>query len=200
MKATDILSREHEVILQMLDCLERIVEEASANGKLEAQPARDAIGFFQIFADKCHHGKEEAHLFPAMEAKGYPRVGGPTGVMLMEHESGRACVRGMSESAEAAAQGDRAAVRQFAQSGRNYIDVLRGHIEKEDHCLFGMANQVFSEQDQKSLLAAFEKAEAEHAGGGTHERHLAVAQSLVARYGGGRRDGGCAGHGGGCGH
>ena len=183
MKATEILSQEHQVILQVLNCLDQIIQEATATGKLEAQPARDAIEFFQMFADKCHHGKEEAHLFTAMEAKGFPRTSGPTAVMLMEHESGRAFIRGMSEAVEAAGQGDRAAVQRFAQSGRNYIDLLRGHIEKEDHCLFGMANQAFSEQDQHDLLTAFEKTEAEHMGAGTHEKYLAVARALAERYG-----------------
>ncbi|MBI5393942.1 MAG: hemerythrin domain-containing protein [Verrucomicrobia bacterium] len=200
MKATEILSQEHQVILQVLDCLERIIEEATSTGTLEAQPARDAIEFFQMFADKCHHGKEEAHLFTAMEAKGFPRTSGPTGVMLMEHESGRAFVRGMNEAVEAAAQGDRAAVQRFAQSGRNYVDLLRRHIEKEDHCLFGMANQVFSEQDQHDLLTAFEKAEAEHTAAGTHEKYLAVAGALAQRYGTATQCAPDACHGCSCGH
>mgnify|MGYP000753666721 CR=1 FL=1 len=44
----------------------------------------EAVDFFRMFADRCHHAKEENHLFPAMEAKGMPREGGPTGVMLYE--------------------------------------------------------------------------------------------------------------------
>ena len=40
-----------------------------------------------------------------MEAKGFPREGGPTGVMLHEHELGRAHVRGMDEAIELAAAG-----------------------------------------------------------------------------------------------
>jgi hemerythrin-like domain-containing protein len=85
MKPTEILSSEHRVIEQVLGCLEKIIEQARQNGRLERQPAEDAIAFFRNFADRCHHGKEEAHLFPALEAQGFPRQGGPTGVMLHEH-------------------------------------------------------------------------------------------------------------------
>lgn len=200
MKATEILSQEHQVILQVLDCLERIIEEAKRIGALEEQPARDAIEFFRVFADTCHHGKEEAHLFPAMEAKGFPRVGGPTGVMLLEHSQGRECVRAMSDAITAAAAGDREAVRRFADAGRRYIDLLRSHIEKEDHCLFGMANQVFSEEEQRALLSAFEKVESEHVASDARDKHLVAAQSLIARYGESGCAGDCGCQGCGCGH
>ncbi len=200
MTATEILSQEHQVILQVLDCLEQIIKKSTATGTLEAQPARDAIEFFRMFADKCHHGKEETHLFTAMEAKGFPRNGGPTGVMLMEHTKGRECVRSMSEAVEAAANGDAAAVARFAQAGHSYIDLLRLHIEKEDHCLFAMANQAFNNEDQQTLLAAFEKTETEHMGAGAHEKYLAVAAALAKRYGVSDRADACACHGCGCGH
>ena len=50
------------------------------------------MDFLSIFVDKCHHGKEEEFLFPALEAKGVKREGGPIGVMLHEHEQGRGLV------------------------------------------------------------------------------------------------------------
>ena len=40
--------------------------------------------FFGVFVDRCHHGKEEALLFPALEAVGIGNNGGPIGVMLRE--------------------------------------------------------------------------------------------------------------------
>jgi hemerythrin-like domain-containing protein len=33
--------------------------------------------FLTVFVDKCHHGKEEEFLFPALEAAGIAREGGP---------------------------------------------------------------------------------------------------------------------------
>ena len=85
MKPTEILSAEHRVIEQVLNCLEKMAAQAEKTGTLDKVSATDAVNFFRTFADQCHHGKEEAHLFPAMEAKGFPRQGGPTGVMLHEH-------------------------------------------------------------------------------------------------------------------
>ena len=183
MKPTDILSQEHRVIEQVLDCLEQIADRCDAQGTLNAQDAQDAISFLRTFADQCHHGKEEAHLFPAMEAKGFPRDSGPTGVMLYEHDQGRTFIRGMADVVEAAAHGDPAAQGQFVQHARGYIELLRQHIQKEDHCLFTMANRAFTEADQHALLDAFAKGEREHMGLGTHERYLRLANDLAARYG-----------------
>ena len=183
MKPTDILSNEHRVIEQVLSCLEKMIEQTRSRQKLATQPARDAVTFFRMFADRCHHGKEEAHLFPAMEAKGFSRDTGPTGVMLREHDEGRAYVRGMDGAIEAAAAGDPEALRRFAEHGQAYIELLREHIQKEDHCLFAMADQAFEQQDQQSLLDAFQRVEAEEMGAGTHETYLKLANDLADRYG-----------------
>ncbi len=200
MKPTDILSSEHRVIEQVLDCLEHIIAEANANGRLDAASARDAISFFRTFADQCHHGKEETHLFPAMEAKGFPREGGPTGVMRHEHETGRGCIRAMDGAVDAAAHGDYAALQLFSQAGEGYIGLLRQHIEKEDHCLFSMANQALADEDQTELMAKFEKVEAEEMGRGTHEKFLAIAGALAEKYGVPQKAAAHAGHGMACCH
>jgi hemerythrin-like domain-containing protein len=57
---------------------------------------RQGVDFVRNFADRCHHAKEEENLFPRMEARGVPRDGGPIGVMLFEHEEGRAYVRAIA--------------------------------------------------------------------------------------------------------
>lgn len=183
MKPTEILSNEHRVIEQVLACLERMIDQSQSRRKLAEQPACEAVVFFRMFADRCHHGKEETHLFPAMEAKGFSRETGPTGVMLREHELGRAHVRGMDQAIEAAAAGDAEALRQFAEHGRAYIELLREHIQKEDHCLFAMADQAFSQEDQQALWEAFQRVEAEEMGAGTHETYLKIANDLADRYG-----------------
>ncbi len=183
MKPTEILSGEHRVIEQVLSCLEKMAEACRAGGRLDAADAKAAVEFFRGFADRCHHGKEEAHLFPAMEAKGFSADCGPTAVMRYEHEQGRASIRGMDEAIDAAAAGDAAARERFVAHAAAYVGLLREHIRKEDHCLFGMADQAFTAADQQALMAAFSKVESEEIGPGVHEKHLAVANDLAARYG-----------------
>jgi len=183
MKPTQILAEEHRVIEQVLDCLERMAEECQTSGHLDASAAKAAVDFFRAFADRCHHGKEEVHLFPAMEAKGFSAQCGPTAVMRLEHEQGRAHVRAMDEAIPLVAAGDAAGRGKFVEHARAYLELLRQHIQKEDHCLFTMADQAFSEADQQQLLAAFHHVEADEMGSGTHEKYLRIAEELAERFG-----------------
>jgi hemerythrin-like domain-containing protein len=178
-----MLTDEHRVIEQVLVCLGKIVERAEADRKLDGQSAREAVSFFRHFADRCHHAKEEDHLFPAMEARGFLRDAGPTGVMIHEHEQARYHVGKMDEHIEAASEGDAAAVQEFSRHARAYSNLLRNHIEKEDHCLYTMANQAFTDEDQQELLRAFERVEAEEIGAGVHEKYVSIANELADRFG-----------------
>jgi hemerythrin-like domain-containing protein len=182
MKPTDILSNEHRVIEQVLDCLDKMVTNSIEQQRLEEEPARQAIDFFRNFADRCHHGKEEAHLFPAMEAKGYSRVDGPTGVMLAEHDQGRQHVRAMDAAVAAASQGDAGALHVFTENALQFSQLLRDHIDKEDRCLFTMATQALSDQEQCDLLMMFDQVDSEEFGTATHAKYLKLADDLSARY------------------
>jgi hemerythrin-like domain-containing protein len=187
MKPTDILSNEHRVIEQVLDCLDKMVTNSTEQQRLEEQPARQAIDFFRNFADRCHHGKEEAHLFPAMEAKGLSRDGGPTGVMLAEHDQGRQHVGAMEAAIDAASHGDEGALKEFTENAQQFTQLLRDHIEKEDRCLFAMATQALSDQEQCDLLMLFDQVDNEELGTGTHAKYLELADALSTRYGVERR-------------
>jgi hemerythrin-like domain-containing protein len=183
MRPTTILKNEHRVIEQVLTCLEKIAERFEGGQGLDVESARGAIAFFRRFADQCHHGKEEARLFPMMEERGFPRESGPIGVMLREHEEGRAHVRAMDSACDAAAAGEAAAGRDFLEHARAYVGLLRLHIQKEDHCLFPMADTALSEEDQEALAKSFEQVEKEEIGEAVHETYLGIANALAARYG-----------------
>lgn len=175
MKATDILMNEHRVIEQVLNCLEKLAIQAERESQLDSQSAREAIAFFQNFADRCHHGKEEGHLFPMLEARGLPQQGGPTGVMLDEHEQGRFCIESMATAVE------RHSTTDFARHARSYIKLMRQHIQKEDKCLFPIASQILNQDEAKKLLDAFEYVEHAEMGEGVHENYVAMADVLAKR-------------------
>jgi hemerythrin-like domain-containing protein len=201
MKPTEILENEHRVIEQVLDCLDAMVDESEKSGRVPEEPARQAIDFLRAFADRCHHGKEENQLFPMMEARGFSPHAGPTAVMRAEHVEGRTLIAAMEEAIPAASRGEGSACERWRTSARNYGFLLRQHIEKEDHCLFPMADQALGDADQTELLRLFDRVERNDIGAGVHERYLELADALAARYGvrrnrvTGQADGcGCSGH------
>jgi len=183
MGLTKILTDEHRVIEVVLTCLEKITEEANSAGSLNAESADQAIDVIRTFADKCHHGKEENHLFVRLVEKGMPKEGGPVGQMLIEHEQGRWFVQSMADSIPEALKGNASALKTFTQNAQGYVQLLRAHIQKEDKVLFPLADKVLSEEDQKQLMRAFEVVESDHMGKGTHEKHLGIVASLARKYG-----------------
>ncbi len=182
MRPTEVLSAEHRVIEKVLDCLEEMAAAVERGGALNVGDASQAIDFLRTFADTCHHGKEERHLFRALIAKGWPGDQGPVGVMLSEHEQGRGLIRGMAAACDPATAGTAQASREFVEAARAYVALLRAHISKEDNILFVMADQALDAEEQQELLARFETAEDEEIGPGTHERMLAIARELGQRY------------------
>ena len=119
-------------------------------------------------------------------------------VTLVEHEQGRAFVKGMADNVSEAAQGNSDALSKFTQNAHGYVQLLRAHIQKEDGVLFPMANKILSEDDQKRLMKAFEAVESDHMGTGTHEKYIGIVVSLAKKYG--VEASHISGHSCGCGH
>jgi hemerythrin-like domain-containing protein len=139
--ATSRLREEHQVILRVADAMQALLAEAEGPDGLDFDTIGDCVTFIRLFADACHHGKEEDLLFPELEAAGLPRHQGPIAVMLHEHQQGRALARRMAISLPPAREGDGQALSDLKGAARGYIDLIRGHIMKEDRILFEMADQ-----------------------------------------------------------
>jgi hemerythrin-like domain-containing protein len=179
-EATTILRQEHDAILRMLDVTEESAHQLLAGKDVPGDVLSGLLEFLRFFADRCHHGKEEELLFPLMEQKGIPRDGGPIGVMLHEHEQGRALIHAMNEAAAAYRLGEKAAGPNWARPALAYVALLREHIFKENNILFMMAERMLSPEEQVQLAEAFERVEKEKIGEGTHERLHALMDQLSA--------------------
>ncbi len=172
MKSIESLMNEHRVIEHGLALLEKIIKRLNSGERIPADIIRILIRFFREFADKCHHGKEEDSLFPLLESRGIPRIGGPIGVMLVEHQMGRDYIRGMEEALSEIETGEEAK-NNFINNAISYIALLRDHIFKEDNILFRMAESVLDQDDDARLEKEFKRIEVERLGPGVHEELIA---------------------------
>jgi hemerythrin-like domain-containing protein len=156
---TRVLRDEHRQILQVADALEWFLDPA-AQGGAEDDLDFDRIGlcirFIRLFADACHHGKEEDLLFPALIDEGLPRDSGPIAVMLHEHRLGREFAVTMADAIDDARAGDDQARRRLVSAGLDYVGLIRGHILKEDNVLFNMADQLVAGPACTRLCEAYE--------------------------------------------
>jgi hemerythrin-like domain-containing protein len=160
---------EHRVIERMLRIVSTAADRLEKSEEVERGLWVSASDFLKNFADKCHHAKEEKLLFVKMMERGVSGEVGPIAVMLREHEDGRAHVRKIAELS-AGKLGERDTV-ELIKHTRAYVELLTQHIQKEDHALYPLANQVLTTDDQDYLAEGFEKVEEEIMGAGTHEKY-----------------------------
>jgi len=182
MKPTEQLKEDHKAIKLMLKIMSAISDKLDNGDAVDPDHLERIIDFIRTFADKCHHGKEEDLLFPAIEEAGIPREGGPTGMMLTEHDEGREYVKGMADAVEKYKTGDNDAAKEFARAARNYINLLEQHIDKENNVLYFIADSHVSAEKQEELAEQFEKVEREKIGPGKHEQYHHLLYQLEENY------------------
>ena len=177
------LKMEHDAVRLTLSILDEICQRIEKSEDIiDFRHLEQLVEFFMVFVDKCHHGKEEELLFPALENVGVSREGGPIGVLLHEHQQGREFARKMNAALAQYTQGDRQVVNEFVKTAREYINLLDQHIDKENNVLFPLAEKHLSEQEQEKLWEGFEKIETQKIGAGKHEEFHKMLENLERIY------------------
>ena len=179
---TAVLKSEHVTILRVIAVLDCLVNRAERGDGFEQAALRKCVDFFRLFADACHHAKEEELLFPLLEARGIPREGGPIGVMLYEHRLARQYTQEMSDALDALENGAEHAEDRFQAAAREYIELLRNHIFKEDNVLFNMGDRVMSGEDQTTLCRQFCEVGCRAFGGKQREELAQIADELEQQW------------------
>ena len=126
--------------------------------------------------------KEEKVLFPALHSAGMPRIGGPIGVMMTEHEEGRALVARMDRAAEMRHEGHPEGAGAFVSAARDFRQLLGNHIEKENQVLFQMGRQALASVDEAPLLDDYERLEAQDTPASEKAELLAALSELRSRH------------------
>ncbi|MBI5362955.1 MAG: hemerythrin domain-containing protein [Planctomycetes bacterium] len=141
MRLTDVLMGEHERIARGLACLARLAEHLRNGGETRPDAVHALLEFLREYADHHHHEKEEHVLFPWMERHGLPAEAGPLAMMNQDHEHGRDHLRHLL-AASKHLQIDASVRREFIARAEQYCALLYGHIDKENHILYPMAERM----------------------------------------------------------
>lgn len=173
---TQVMVAEHTLILRMIALVEQNTALLEQGKFSNWQFYLDAVDFIRNYADRFHHAKEEDVLFVALVKNGMPAKQSPIEAMQIEHEQGRAHVRALEMAARQALAGNAGPVALIIEHARGYAQLLRGHIDKEDHILYPLAERILPQEVRADMLAAYRQAEAATPG------LEAKYQDLVARY------------------
>ena len=141
----NVLIEEHIVIRKMIFFLNKWVNANDFSQK------NKIIDFFKIYADKCHHGKEEKILFKALKDKKLSKKDRLTfKELLLEHKIGRKLIKKLT-------------VCKSIQGARIIIDELMAlyimHIDKENNHFFLPCLTYLDEREKSQILKKFEIAD-----------------------------------------
>ena len=182
MKAIQELKEEHQAVKLTLQILTEIAKKLSQGYEVNLTHLEQILDFLKTFVDRCHHGKEEDLLFPALEKAGIPREGGPIGVMLHEHNLGREYVRNLTQGITDLKAGRIEAKARIVDNIRDYSLLLNQHIDKEDRILYPMGEKVFSREQDEAFLKGFAAIEDGRIGAGKHEEFHRMLHYLTEVY------------------
>lgn len=180
--AIAVLMEEHRIIERVLGSLETFALALDSPTPIDREVVRGYGDFFRLFADRCHHGKEEDRLFAKMAEGGFPTDIGPIAVMLSEHVEGRACVAAFVRAGEGVGPLSEPERNEVAEAARRYVPLLRTHILKEDNVLYPMALQALPLPELDALAESYRTFERETMGEGELPRLHALAERLCASY------------------
>lgn len=176
--ATQNLEYDHKYILKLLDVMEKMVINCS-NDLLEVKMVVDII---KQYVDGFHHAKEENLFFPLLVQKGFSNENGPVSVMLHEHVEGRKFVKGISDGIAKYNKNGDSTLPDIYRNMKEYIDLLRAHIAKENNVLFKMADRLLTPAEQQSLLDQFTAVEKRDYSNGRIQQFIIDIEGLEAMY------------------
>ncbi|MCB2190459.1 MAG: hemerythrin domain-containing protein [Deltaproteobacteria bacterium] len=149
------LMHEHRLIERMVAIIQKQANQLRDGAEPDSEFIADAVEFFRVYADRCHHGKEEDLLFRELRNKELPsELSAITDELIQEHKQGRAMVKRLHE-----------ANRTYNDSDTGTQDMIRlleklavfypEHIKKEDKHFFFPVMEYFSREEMDRMLADF---------------------------------------------
>jgi hemerythrin-like domain-containing protein len=144
---------EHRLIEKMIAVICKEIDRCESDGNINPEFIDTAVDFIHIYADKCHHGKEEDILFRDLDKKQLPdELKGIMSELIEEHQVGRKVVADLAEAKRKYVHGDKDSFTKILDSLRYLIDFYPKHIEKEDKHFFLPCMNYFTSEEKGAML------------------------------------------------
>lgn len=167
----------------MLGIMDAMAARLRSGEPVDPDDIEQAIEFLRIFADRCHHTKEEELLFPAMRAARISSAEETIVILLQEHVKAREAVVAIAAAAKRVADGDTSAAPGLADGVSAYTRLLHAHIVREENECFDLADAELPADVQDEIGEGYERIEREVVGEGRHEAFHAMLDRLSHVYG-----------------
>ncbi len=169
MKAVSVLIQEHNTILKMIGLLKIISQNPDKLKKVNVCFYDSIIDFFHVYADLCHHGKEEKVLFEKLKHKDISKeVNDLMYKLIEEHKIARNLMH------ELDSMKDSKDYKKIADHFLKVVNLYTQHIEKENRRFFRPAFEYFSDEETKEIVKEFIDVDKKM----IHEKYLQVVEDL----------------------
>lgn len=153
MQPIGLLMIEHRLIEKMIGVIRNEIARCEKGGDITVEFIDAAVDFIRIYADKCHHGKEEYILFRDMNSKELPHeLKHIMDELVEEHQLGRKAVADLVEAKKKYQQGEKQALTTIIECLRYMADFCPKHIEKEDKQFFIPCMAYFTSEEKDAML------------------------------------------------
>lgn len=155
------LKHDHHVIQQVVAGMSTVAELLDSGKQVDPSVLVDLVQFLRVFADQCHHEKEEQHLFPLLAAKANGSAKRELEFLEREHRSAKQLVGQLAKVAAVYIHHPAAVRYRIIDLLQQLVELYPAHIWKEDFLLFPLAQQSLSTTEQQDLREKFEDVEHE---------------------------------------
>jgi len=179
-KITDTLLQDHRAIEQMLDAIGIMCANMAAGRSINVEHLHIAMEWIRDFKGDWHLTREENMLFPALVTAG-AKQHCTIGEVLVEHKREREQFMYMTKAAANLRTAHSDANKAFCRYSKEYIDLIRAHIHREEEELYPLADKLLDESTQKEIRLACQKLE-EKMGKQWLARMMGILKQLSAAY------------------
>jgi hemerythrin-like domain-containing protein len=156
LQPVDLLINEHSLIIRMINFIKKEAEQISKNGTVKPSNIVIAVDFFRTYADKYHHGKEEAILFKELSQKKLSDLHHAMMLELItEHALSRKTVTSLESANEDYIECKTETLRSILKHLEVLIDLYPKHIEKENNQFFYASMEYLTQKEQEAMLCNF---------------------------------------------
>ncbi|HMK91826.1 MAG TPA: hemerythrin domain-containing protein [Thermoleophilia bacterium] len=181
MRPTEILSREHALVMLVTKVAEQEVRYMHDTGEYRPDEVHQVVDFFEFFTEACHDPKEEHILFARLAERGLDPEVGILGQLYREHAEFTSRLHDIEHWLRRDRKEGPLDVAELADMLETYLHLMRAHVMREDELLFTLANGLLTPDDQEDLLRAFAAVDAAEADEGVQERYNELAHLLMSR-------------------
>ncbi|MEJ2638466.1 MAG: hemerythrin domain-containing protein [Desulfosarcinaceae bacterium] len=154
MRPEENLREDHGQIMKLFVTWQNMLEKLDRKDQALLEDLEKCIDWVEVFVDRCHHGKEDEILFPAMASSEDPEVTRLIKDLHSEHQTGRSLLESIKLEINGLSQPNGLSGG-LIQLSRGYIDLFRKHIRRENAQLLPLIEKCIPIEDQERIIAQF---------------------------------------------